>query len=778
MNGQLLIDLRTRRLPQSIGGKAANLRLLIDGGFRVPAAFVIPWEAHERYRSNDGTLVRELHNEIERLLHLDKKYAVRSSANIEDALERSFAGQFKTCLDVQGAAEIIRSIYSVWESAASPDIQQYLDRLPGGQEALRMAVIVQEMVAPVFSGVAFSRNPMTGASETVVEAVEGSGLRLLQEGFTPYRWIHKWGRWVAQPEETPVQLSLIQQVVDGVSAISRTLKYPVDLEWVYDGKLLYWVQVRQITMLKDLQIYSNRISREVLPGQIKPLIWSINIPLVISQWIRLLTEMIGENDLQPNDLAKQFHYFAYFNMGALGRVFNLAGFPSEGLEMMMGIVPKEAGRPAFRLKPSSLRLLPRLLWFMIKKWTLESDYNKNFPALEKQVQSISTDRLNSMTDSEVIAAIDHHFQLVVRIAWYNINVPILMNMYNALLTKQLSKQDIQPEQLDLMADVPDADRYDPNPHLGALNAHWKTLQVELRDRVARSSYEEFLLIPGIESFQADVARFIHDFGHFSDSGNDFSYMPWREQPDLILRMICEFQPHARSDSLLKFEQIKKCSPLLNLFYGRTRRFRHHRDRISHHYTYSYGLFRKYFRVLAQRLVDRGLLDEWQDIFYLTWEEVRSLVIQGDDLETPARLKAASRKVEMENSRKAELPSVIYGDQAPPVIRSAGERMTGTPTSPGYYSGCVRMIRGIQHFEQLQQGDVLVIPYSDVGWTPLFARAGAVIAESGGILSHSAIVAREYRIPAVLSVTGAMQRLQDGQIVTVDGYKGEIIVHKD
>jgi pyruvate,water dikinase len=88
---------------------------------------------------------------------------------------------------------------------------------------------------------------------------------------------------------------------------------------------------------------------------------------------------------------------------------------------------------------------------------------------------------------------------------------------------------------------------------------------------------------------------------------------------------------------------------------------------------------------------------------------------------------------------------------------------------------VKVLTGLQDFDKLQEGDVLVIPYSDVGWTPLFAKAGAVVAESGGILSHSSIVAREYGIPAVVSVAGAC-RLGDGVCVTVDGYRGEIVVH--
>jgi pyruvate,water dikinase len=101
-------------------------------------------------------------------------------------------------------------------------------------------------------------------------------------------------------------------------------------------------------------------------------------------------------------------------------------------------------------------------------------------------------------------------------------------------------------------------------------------------------------------------------------------------------------------------------------------------------------------------------------------------------------------------------------------------MSGTPTSRGYYTGPVKIVRGLQDFQKLETGDVLVVPYSDVGWTPLFARAGAVIAESGGMLSHSSIIAREYGIPAVVSVVNAGM-LKDGQCVCVDGYLGMVTV---
>ena len=102
---------------------------------------------------------------------------------------------------------------------------------------------------------------------------------------------------------------------------------------------------------------------------------------------------------------------------------------------------------------------------------------------------------------------------------------------------------------------------------------------------------------------------------------------------------------------------------------------------------------------------------------------------------------------------------------------------GTPSSRGTHYGVARVIRGIAEFDRVEEGDIIVIPFSDVGWTPLFAKAGAVVAESGGMLSHSSIVAREYGIPCVVSVSGAMS-IPDGSMAVVDGYRGIVTLQED
>jgi pyruvate,water dikinase len=216
--------------------------------------------------------------------------------------------------------------------------------------------------------------------------------------------------------------------------------------------------------------------------------------------------------------------------------------------------------------------------------------------------------------------------------------------------------------------------------------------------------------------------------------------------------------------------------LLALLYRRARQFRLLREKHSSLYTYTLMLFRVYYLALGDRLVQRGLLNNREEIYYLFDSELRSYFARQSSgvsfLET-----VEQRQAEMEQFKDLVLPEVIYGDAPPPIISTSIDKLSGTPTSRGYYTGKVKVVRSINEFPKLAQGDVLVIPYSDVGWTPLFAKAGAVIAESGGMLSHSSIIAREYNIPAVVSVSGALQ-LGDNTLVTIDGYKGEILVHSE
>ena len=764
--------------PRRIGNKAENLRFLAKKGFPTPTTYVCTWDTFDAHVRDDAQVLNALRAELVAELDPNRHYAVRSSANMEDGSDSSFAGQFQSVLDVQGVDEILDAIRAVWASVNSPTVQAYLARNERSDLDLRMAVIIQEMVWPEVSGVAFSKNPVTGLDEVVVEAVRGSGEALVQDGVTPNRWINKWGAWISKPSESgdgqSIELALIELVVRKTREIARAFGRPVDLEWVYDGREVKWIQLRQITSL-DIPLYSNRIAKEVFPGLIKPLIWSVNVPLVNGAWIRLLTEVIGSNDLKPEDLAAYFYHRAYFNMGTLGRIFEWMGLPSETLELLLGIDKNVPDRPSFRPTSRTYRLLPRMLVSALDKITFGRKVEAFLRSMGDRYRGFLRSDLGSLSERDLMTEIDRLYPLTQEGAYYNVVTLLLALLYNRLLGQWLAEVGVDFQSFDLVGGTDELRRFDPTWHLARLSQAFGALSPAEQEAVQQSSYEEFLGMPGIAPFQQLVAGFLQDFGHLSDSGNDFSHQPWRETPELILRMIADQgMVESRGAKKTGFSDLPVAGLRrwrLRLLYRRARAFAVYREAVSSLYTYGYGLFRELYLALGERFVQRGIIDTQDDIFYLFTDEIREIVKAGPQAQD-ARALVQERKDEIGRVQGLSPPDTIFGSKAPPLEPSQGEELRGVPTSRGHHTGPARILQGIGDFGKVQDGDVLVIPYSDVGWTPLFAKAGAVVAESGGMLSHSSIVAREYGIPAVVSVAGACQ-IEEGTMVTVDGYRGTI-----
>lgn len=786
-----ILRLPTQTGDDEIGQKARNLQWLAKHRWRVPKTFVLPASIGSAYQSNPILLRQQLQILLEKSIKAEQAYAVRSSANVEDSERYSYAGQFRSLLNVRGMLQILEAVENVLESAQSMAVRSYSQKISQHIDNLLIAVIIQEMVTPVISGVSFSKDPLTGLDETVVEAVEGLGEALVQEGRTPLRWVNKWGSWTSQPVSMTIDEKIIGKVVEQTRQIAWQFNAPVDLEWVYDGQEVYWVQLRPITRLDEVNIYSNRISRELFSGIIKPLVWSVNIPLVNGGWIELFTELVGPNDLKAEDLAKSFGYRAYFNMGAVGRILTLMGLPSETLELMLGL---EGGqkRPRFRPSGKTYRLLPRMLSFAVRNIRLGPGILQALAEIRQEYDKLQETRLDSLDDYGILNQINQLYEINRKPVQLSIVVPLLMSLYYALLRGRLSGSGIDIARLNITQGLAEMEEYDPNPHLHQLAEHFNKLDQATREIIAnRQSYDSFMNLKGIQELQSEVAEFLRHFGHMCDRGNDFSSAPWRETPNLVLQMMVnEAQRSAElAEKSAKLEQpgashinweYLAISPfkrwLLMPLYKRARNFQLYREAVSATYSYGYGLFRVYFVELGKRFQAQNLIKQVEDIFFLTWDEIK-MVLQGELLEVMELV--AQRKADMLATQDMLLPEIIYGEEMPPAIdpAQANSMLKGIPSSPGYYRGPIKVIQSISQMNKLDSGDVLVIPYSDVGWTPLFSRAGAVIAESGGILSHSSIVAREYRIPAVVSVPFAM-RLPDHILVTVDGYRGEIILHGD
>ncbi len=745
-----------------IGGKAQHVSWLIASGQRVPETWVI----------DAATPIGDVADVVRRALDPEGSYAVRSSANVEDGQQTSYAGQFLTELEVAGA-DVLAACDRVRRSAVSDRVVAYQDHI-GATQPVEVSVMIQPMVPPAVSGVSFSRNPMTGLNEVVVEAIAGRGDRLVGEGATPERWIRRWGAWTERPDNGLLDEEIVARISKTTADLAAAYGSPVDLEWVWDGEEVWWVQLRPITGLEDIPIYSNRISREVLPGLIKPLVWSVNVPMVNQAWVDLFTEAIGPNDIRAEDLARSFCYRAYFNMGTIGDIFELMGMPRDSLEVLLGL-PAGDDKPSFKPTLGTMKLMPRMLGTVVRK----SRYGKRVPvevhSLRASYRGFADADLEAKSDSALLADISALKEIGVKAAYANIVTPLLANIHNALMRKRLSSAGIDPELVDV-GGTADLVAFNPNIHLDALAADLAELDESTREEIRRQGAAA-MPDPIRERFDA----FLDQFGHLSTSGNDFSVAPWRETPDAVIAMALDHvEVHGATDRIPWPEVESKLNavqrPLLTRLRDRTQQFIEHRENVSSTYTYGYGLFRRYFLEVGRRLVDRGLLAADEDVMYLYLDELRAALL-GTPGDPPGELVAARRN-EMESLADVELPEIIYGDDFVPAQNSTGSATRrGIPTSRGHHRGTLRVVQDTGDFAKVAPGDVIAIPFSDVGWTPLFARAGAVIAEAGGMLSHSSIVAREYRIPCVVSVPGAT-RLPDGATVVVDGYAGTVSVEED
>jgi pyruvate,water dikinase len=186
----------------------------------------------------------------------------------------------------------------------------------------------------------------------------------------------------------------------------------------------------------------------------------------------------------------------------------------------------------------------------------------------------------------------------------------------------------------------------------------------------------------------------------------------------------------------------------------------------------FPLARRVLHELGQRWAKRGLIDQPEDIYFLTLAEMDEVAERQES----AKDKVQEAHQEFDANLRRPWPNIIRGEEEiyPQAEITEGD-LQGVAGSPGVVSGPARVIRGPDEFGTLQRGEILVAPLTNPTWTPLFAVASAVITEVGGILSHGAIVAREYGIPAVMSVPGATVSLSDGQMITVDGNRGVVVV---
>ena len=755
---------RARRHPRA-GSKARALARLVSLGFDVPDGFVIPPPLLE----NGADEVR-LSQAIAGFIDTDGRYAVRSSAEVEDGARRSYAGRYSTLLGVPGDG-VARAALEV--AAGEPASVYDGDGASAGGSS-PVAVIVQRMVQPHAAGVVFSRNPVTGVKETVLEAIRGTAADLVAGRERPERWVRKRGFWIVRPDQPILETDVAERVADGVEQIERAFGRPIDAEWAWDGTL-WWLQARPITAGAQTAIYSSKMARDMLPGVIMPLVWSVNGPLKSRVFLRFLEDVFGPLEIRAEDLGALLHYRFYINIGALSRLFAEFGLPEDSLELLAGM-EKGAAMPRMpRPTPRALRRLPRLLTSAWRFAHFQRELDAHLPELWAQSRAFASETdAASLDASAAIARLDELESIVERTTYSHMVTLMLMQMYSMRVRGRLQKKGLlaKGEPLDLPA--PAGSPHDVGAALARLAEVARASGEEVVDLVRAGDLDGLRASCDAGSFADALERFIADFGHLSDSGVNIASVPWSEQPERVLTMVASMlDAGAHGERRVEHEDVDALRQAAGRVWRTAERYVGYREETSSLYTYTYGQVRPLALAIGRHLADVRALGDADDVFLLTLDEIRRAI---SDALSPADVRAivAGRAEVVAAARLGEPPEVVVGEATGLVRIPDRTVLRGIACSRGQYTGPVTVCGGIADLGRIAEGDVVVVPYSDASWTPVFLRAGAIVAESGGLLSHSAILARELGVPAIVSARGALN-LTDGTLVSVDGYEGTVTV---
>jgi phosphohistidine swiveling domain-containing protein len=823
-----ILDLSNRRAldPALTGGKGSSLAWLRAQRFNVPPGFVITTAAFAAAPAvlppggpAGAPAPIPVPADVERLVRrayrrLGGRVAVRSSMVGEDSEAASYAGQLETVLDVEGEDAVLRALETCWASAFSARVAAYArtqdaaqDRSgsPAGDHRPQLAVVVQRMVQARAAGVAFSADPGTGQRCVIVEAVPGLGESLVQGMAEPDRYLVDARGELAEacPVDSAAPVLAPDQLLElarQVRLVARARGVPQDIEWAWDDAGVHLLQARPITSLTGLHIYSNRMVSDMAPGLIKPLVYSIaTVGKVRGVFGTVFGELIGPSDFDYARLVPLIRSRAYADMTLLGELLERAGLPANLLEMMGRDEMADFRHP--RMDARAVWALLRAVRLGWKRSRPRAEIERFLPRHEAVLAPYRESDWASTPPQGLLAALDPLIDAHGRVLWYNFIIQVNMMVRNHGLARLLGRRapDVPPSEL--TRGLVGLKALEPNADLRRLAAEARALGPETLEQIAYAGSPDARdeLLAGSaagRSLKRSVEAFMARYGHLSPVGTDFSEASWAENPELIWQAVVRAagrpadadpadsasprpgtsagRDDARGRARARFGPLGR--PIFDRVLTSTVSCIHQREQLSDMMSQDTYQIRRIMLALARQLVAQGRLSEPDDLFYLTHDEVRDLV-GGELTGGEARRRAAERRAAIQADAEVELPATICGDRIPahPIELPAGqEYLSGIRGSSGRAQGYARVVLSPAHAPaDLGREHILVVPFTDVGWTPLFPGVGGIVAETGGQLSHTSIVAREYGLPAVVSVRQATHLIQEGQPITVDGDAGRV-----
>jgi phosphoenolpyruvate synthase/pyruvate phosphate dikinase len=750
----------------------------------------------------------------------DAVYAVRSSATAEDLGDASFAGQHDTYYYV-GADELDVKIRQCWASLWSDAAFSYRHTQGIEHRGVHMAVIVQKMILSDVSGVTFTADPVSGSDSVIItESSWGMGAAIVDGRVSPDQYlvdkrsnrltsikisdkkfmvpatleVNQSSRLVEVPANLRRAESLTDDQVEAISTLAARAESHFgnhqDIEWAIQGDDLFMLQSRPITAMgspdDDLPSGKYVLFKPVAENFTDPL-----MPLTQD----LLSDLVPMMTFIHGRIYVKLSYF-------------------RGL-LPLKIDDEDLARIAYFSDPKETKLrvsIPKLLILSLVifgNYLVMGVFNRRVASMPDDFMTSSRARAQRIINDDRVSASQTLFHLFFRFGFFepagnmallaNLVAPrymVFMSMLNRLLkrwapalpddassllcsgSKGVLSTEMGREILEL-AKIAKA-----NPTVKHLLQN--TPLPDLRAALAATSEAS--------SFNSCLDDFLQMHGHRALKEFELNSIRWEEDPTPVLGMIRNYlivetnledteskvqtqREALRAQLTANLSGIKLA--IIQRLISQTRYYMKLRENSRfYHIMTIYAVRLKVLKVERQ-LLKRGILKCKDDIFYLHWPEIDDLVnerLTWNDVEDIIR----QRRMEHVRLSKMTPPKTIgldIEDKSAATSADQSGRLLGQGASPGRYEGIARVIMDPATDNEIAPGEILVAPYTDPAWTPLFLTANAAVIEVGSYLSHAGTIAREYGMPCVVDVSNCTSKIKSGTRIIVDGSQGSVVIVK-
>lgn len=820
-----------RTSTQWVGGKGANLGELSRlEGIRVPAGFCVTTAAFRRLLgeapsieplldrlsllgAEDREGIRELSGELRRAIEetafpedlhealtlalsrlgAEEAYAVRSSATAEDLPGASFAGQQDSYLNVRGTNAILTHVRRCFASLFTERAVTYRIQHGFDHRRVHMAVVVQKMVFAQAAGILFTADPVTSNRKiTSIEAIFGLGEALVAGLVNADRYKVRDGRIL---ERAIATRAVTDATVLRLEQLGRRIEAhfgrPQDIEWCQLEDELYIVQSRPITTLYPIPESSDSGNRVYVSVGHQQMMTDAMRPLGLSVFqLTAARPMHAAGGRLFVDPTKQLASPA--SREAVLNVLGLYPLIKDALVTILErgdfIEPVPDGPAAPRAGHSApveddpaivtdLIARSRAALEELKRELRNKTGTALFDLILEDIERLKTSMFEPRSIGAIMASMN-------AAAWLNEKMLEWLGEKNAADTLSRSVSNNVTSEMGLqLLDVADAIR--PHPEV-----------IAYLQRVKHDDFlDELTALEGGQEARDAIVAYLDKYGMRCPGEIDLTRARWSEKPTtlipLILSNVKNFEPRAGAR---RFEQgrqeaSQKARTLLDRLRqlpdgeqkaSEAERMIHRLRTFSGYREYpKYGIVNRYFvykQALmqeAERLVHAGVLREVEDAYYLTFAELRE-VVRTQQLDDRV---VRERRAEYELYKKLTPPPVITSDGE--IVTGAYHRadlpagaLVGTAVSAGVVEGRARVLLDMADAE-LEPGDILVTAFTDPSWTPLFVSIQGLVTEVGGLMTHGAVIAREYGLTAVVGVERATKLIRDGQRIRVHGTDGYV-----